>query len=541
MARQNLSYYLKKKFSNRFTQGEFFEPRNFVRFLEKHDIRIREETLERFEKEGWLQPAFRINLPPELQKGTLMLGTENMKAFYKDGFMEFPKKGDYQPWSNFKHDWKKGEMHDKKLIFYHSFQLLQIQNILRSKKFSFIYYDSDTDESLQKVLSNIKRSNEWYGKSFHKDPLSNTEIIGLLMLLEEPYRYQSFGHFSTPVFRKSDGFAAWVKWRKERYNAQRLLKDSGLKVEDVKKIYHHFATQGYVHDPLKKWYDLTRIMRISVLEKLNGLPLTSQFYYNISRMIAFFLYDLTKEIMPEPDIIFDGRHGEWKKNIYSDPFDYGTRKTQRGIIRYFVRDITTRLYLLVEGETEEKAVRKIFEKLDIDTDDDSITIFNYGGVQHLRSKNIKSIIETANKDKISIFIIADNEGNAKHKIESMKRLVLSEFEYHIWNKDFESDNFGRERLLKLINFHLKKHNQKISSREVSTKQKQGVALIHAIELAYGSKYHNDIYKKIPKKSDLSLELMQPRLKMISRKKKTGKPLPIENVLERVFRMVPYWG
>lgn len=538
---RNLSYYIRRKLNNRFTQGEFFEPRDFVKFLEKHDIRIREEQLERFEKEGWLLPAFRINLTEELQKSGLMLGNEGIKSFYKDGLVEFPKKGDYQPWDNFKHDWKKGEMHDKKLIYYHSFQLLQIQNILRSKKFSFMYYDSHTDESLQKVLSNIKRSREWYERSFHKDLLSSTKTIGLFMLLEEPYRYQSFGHFSTPIFRKSDGFESWVKWRREKYDAQKLLKDSGLTVDEVRKIYDRFATQGHLHDPLEKWYDLTRIMRISVLEKLKGAPLTAQFYYSIARMLAHFLYDLNKEIMYEPDTIFDGRRGEWKKNIYSDPFDYVTRKTQRGIIRYFVRDITTRLYLLVEGETEEKVVRKIFENLDIDTDDDSITIFNYGGVQHLRSKNIKSIIETANKDKISIFIIADNEGNAKHKIESMKKLVLSEFEYHIWNKDFESDNFGRDRLLKLVNFHLKKHNQKILSREVSTKQKQGIALIHAIELAYGSKYHSDIYKKIPKKSDLSLELMQPRLKMISRKKKTGKPLPIENVLEQVFRMVPYWG
>lgn len=171
MARQDFSYYLRKKLNSRFTQGEFFQPREFVKFLEKHDIRIMVDQLERFEREGWLQPAFRINLTEKLQKKGLMLGIDGIKAFYKDGFIEFPKKGGYQPWSNFKHDYKKGEMHDKKLMYYHSFQLLQVQNILNKKKFSFIYYDSYADEDLKKVLENIKKSRDWGEKSFRNDPL----------------------------------------------------------------------------------------------------------------------------------------------------------------------------------------------------------------------------------------------------------------------------------------------------------------------------------------------------------------------------------
>jgi len=213
MVQHDLSYYLRKKLNNRFTQGKFLDPQEFLKFLEKHNIRIRMEQLERFEREGWLRPAFRINLTNELQKKGLMLGVEGIKAFYKSGFIEFPKKDDYKPWSNFKHDYKKGERHDKKLMYYHPFQLLQVQNILNLKKFSFTYYDSYSDEEAGKILGNIKKSRDSHKELFHNNPISNPETIGFLILLEEPYGYQTFGHFSVPFFRKSDGFKAWVKWK----------------------------------------------------------------------------------------------------------------------------------------------------------------------------------------------------------------------------------------------------------------------------------------------------------------------------------------
>lgn len=540
MKRDTFAYYIRKKLEHRFTQGEFLEPRDFVRFLKDHGIEIDETKLERYEKEGWLLPAFRIKIPEELRKKGLMLGIDGIKAFYKDKLLEFPKKGDYETWNSYKHDYKKGELQDKKLIFYHSFQILQVQNIIRHKRFSFTYYDSYTDEDLQKIVSNIKQSRESNKKYFFTWSLSQIENIGLLMLLEEPYRFHSFGSMTRSVFRKSDGFKAWIKWRRTRFSAQKLLKQSGLSIDEIRKLYDQFATQSHFINPLERWYDLTRIMRPSVIEKLRGPALLAQFYYKICMLLGSFIYDLTKEIMHEPDTIFDGTKGAWKTSIYSDPFDYTTRKTQRGIIRYFTRDTTMRILLLVEGPTEVEIVKKVCERLDVDLEDDGIILINYEGVPNLTVRKLKDSIQISKHDNVPMFIIADNECNAKEKINKIKEKITSEFDFHIWNKSFEEDNFGFRKVFSYVSEQLKKQGKELSRKEIAEYLRKGNTLMNSIKKAYGKKYHSDIYSIISKPS-ISLELTKNRFKRMSTEKKKGKPYPIEQVMERVFHMIPYWG
>ncbi|MGI0057162.1 MAG: TOPRIM nucleotidyl transferase/hydrolase domain-containing protein, partial [Nitrosarchaeum sp.] len=532
----------RKKIQHKFTQGNFLQARDFVKFLQEYGIRIDEKTLERYEKEGWLLPALRLIIPNELQNKMLILGIEGIKGFYKDKLLEFPKKGDYEPWSNFKHDYKKGEFHDKKMIFYHSFQIMQVQNIIKNKKVCFTYYDSYHEDDLQKVISNIKQNREWRNESFVRTPIYQIKNIGLLMILEEAYKFHGFGSMSTQSFRKGDNFKQWVKWKKTKFSAKKLLSQCGLTIDEVSKLYDNYATEAHLIDPLGKWYDLTRIMRPSVTGNLKGEALLAQFYYKICRMLSYFIYDLTKKIMPEPDTIYDADNGEWKKSIYSDPFDYTTRKTQRGIIRYFTRDTTQRIILLVEGETEVQIIKKICERLQVDLEDDGINLVNYEGVSNLTVRKLKDSIQISNRDNVPMFIISDNEVNSKEKIKRIKSAVKTkEFDFHVWDESFEADNFGFKKVLKYISEYLKKENKELTKKEVAYYQKKGHTLVHAIEKAYSKKYHSDIYNIIPNKSNISFELMKNRFNKISRDKKIGNPYPIEKVMEQVFRLIPYWG
>lgn len=543
MKKRQLSFYTRKKMKHRFTQGDFLSHKEFVKFLEEHDIKIREDMLERFEKEGWLQPAFRLVLTKQLQKSGLFLGMEGFKSFYNDGLMEFPKKGDYEPWSNFKHDYKKGEHHDKKLMYYHPFQIMQVLNIIQSKKFNFMYYDSDRSNEIKKKISNIKKIRTFGKKRFEKTTEELTNRIGFLMLLEEAYRFHAFGSISTSIMRRRNTyFDSWVKWKTKTFSPKELIRQNGLSVGEVKNLYKQVGLDGHFMDPLERWYDLTRIMRPSVLKKLKGKSLTAQFYYNISRMVSFLYYDLTKKILWEPDTYFDGRHGDWKKDIYSDPFDYATRKTQRGIIRYFVRDPTTRIFFLVEGDTEEKVIEQIFEKLQVSMKDDGINVINCKGIGNMEEQKLEGIIKTANQDNVSMYVLADNEGKSVRKVGNIKKRITTDFGSHIWKKSFEEDNFGRRNVINLVNSYLKRRGEVLTDKEVKEQHKQGKALVKSIELAYGKKYRKNIYRVIRKrKPDFSLELMSPRLKKISRRKKIGNSYEIEKIVDEVFNMVPHWG
>ena len=497
--------------------------------------------LEKFEKEGWLQPLFRLVLTKKLQKSGLMLDIDGLKDFHRKGMMEFPKRGDYELWNNFKHDYKKGEKHDRKLMYYHSFQIMQVLNILKLKKFNFIYYDSDKDKDIKKKISHIKKNRDWNKEIFQKRTDELTNRIGVLMLLEERYRSHAFGSITIPIMRRRDTYLdSWIKWTTKTFSSTKFIQQHGLSIRDVEELYKRIASYAYFIDPLERWYDLTRIMKPSILIKLKDKPLTAQFYYDISRMVSFLYYDLTKKHLLEPDIFFDGRKVEWKKNIYSDPFDYATRKTQRGIIRFFVRDPTIRIFFLVEGETEEKVIEKIFEKLQVSMKDDGISVINCRGIENIEEQKLEIIIQTANRDNVSMYVLADNEGTSIQKIAQIKKRINTNFASHIWKKSFEEDHFGKRNVIDWVNSYLKKYGENLTDKEVAEKYKKGKALVTSIESAYGKKYQKDIYRVIRKKKwDLALELLTPRIKKISPSKKVGKPSKIEKVIEKVFNMIPY--
>lgn len=534
-----LSYYVHRKLCHRFTQGIFLESNKFIKFLDKHGIQISKEELERFEKEGWLLPALRIVLTEELQKQTLSTGIQGIKQFYTDGMIEFPQGKKYEPWKNFVSDYKKGERHDRKLMYYHTFQIMQILHIMQTKRCSFTCYDSDNEQDMSNKLKFMRkimmRRNE---EAFKRDAELLANCVGVLMMLEEPYRAHSFGKLSSNGFDTN----SWFEWTQKMFSPQKLIQDLGLSNADVRKLHDQIASRGYRMDPLDHWFDLTRIMRPSVLEKLKGKARTAQLYYGIARMLSALYYDLTKEILPEPNILFDGRQGRWKENIYSNHFDYATRKTQRGIIRFFVRDPTTRIFLLIEGDTEEKIIGKIFDRLDVSMQDDGINVINCNGIGNMNEKKLDQIIKTANQDDIHMYVLADNEENSVQKVEQIKTKVNTNFNSHIWEKSFEEDNFGRCKVINWFNSYLSNHGSSLTCQEISTQQSNGAALVKAIEKSYGVKYQGDIYQAIRKKKvDVSLELIEPRLGKISLGTRIGNPSKIETVLDEVFRMIPDRG
>ena len=139
-----------------------------------------------------------------------------------------------------------------------------------------------------------------------------------------------------------------------------------------------------------------------------------------------------------------------------------------------------------------------------------------------------------------MYIIADNENDSLSKIKNIENKINTDFKYHIWNTNFEEDNFGKDDVIKIFNKKLNKYDQKIYLSEIMLQQKNNAGFITAIANAYSEKYHEDIYKKIGlKKSDIILELMSKYLKHITPESSNRPMLPIEKILNEAFKMIPY--
>lgn len=545
MRRRGLSFYTRRKIMHRFLEDRFLDPREFTKFLERHGIDISEEQLEEFEEEGWLQPIFRVVAPDQLQGDLPYPNSYNIKHLYKEGLIEIPKKGDYEPWSSGQTKHKTQQR--TKQSYYHQFQIFQVVSIYKNKECRFIYFDSYKKQDLNKIVANMEKWKENHIEQPRTRSLSSPETIGLLMLLEEPYHYYAFGSKRINLHSR-DYFASWRNWERTKFSAEKLLEDSGLTIEQVRGLHDDLVVDVNFLDPLMGWYDLIRIMKMTSVNELKGDALRAQFYYKTIRMMAWFLYDLTGEKMKEPDLFFDAREGRWKTDVYSDPFDYKTRKTQRAIIQRFLGTPTTRLYLVIEGETEQYVIEKIFEKLGISTQDDGIQIKNRAGISNMCGAKLKDIIQSANRDNIAMYVIMDNEDNAKSKIESIKKQVIADFDYHIWDISFEDDHFERSKVLALVNSYLKKetNDHKLLCREVDKEQKSRnprKPLSASIESAYKAKYGKVVKKNIWEvikrgKPQIALELMENHIKNISPSKQDANPMEIEKVLHKAFRMIP---
>ena len=72
--------------------------------------------------------------------------------FYAEGYVEIPRDGDYEAWDSFKADPKRLGR-DRKLLYYHPFQILRVKNILTTSRFRSCAATLTPDRTLKKSLT----------------------------------------------------------------------------------------------------------------------------------------------------------------------------------------------------------------------------------------------------------------------------------------------------------------------------------------------------------------------------------------------------
>lgn len=238
----------------------------------------------------------------------------------------------------------------------------------------------------------------------------------------------------------------------------------------------------------------------------------------------------------------DGAGGTWKPKIYGDPFDYNNKQTQKRILDNYLVTRPYRIALIYEGDTEDFVVKSIFDALYVDQDRDGIFLHNaegQGNIQHY----VNSFAPLAKADEIDIFLILDRDVNWEKILEDFKRQrFIKDNMYHIWQKDFESDNFEIGQVINTVNTMLKEKNQKeIKTEDVIPKlSNPSIGLMKAISDVVWN-VNESKFSDLVSKVDLAKKLIEPRITEIrtERDNKGWKPiLPIEQQLYKIFDIVP---
>lgn len=363
-----LGKYMQIVLNSKFPQCRLLTVREFQRYLNDRGIRIAIEDLEYYDEKEIFRPILRllkqVALNGPLKYEMTMTDFFSIQEYHKLGLVDIPRANDFKPWETFRDGFE-----EKILQFYHPFQILQVVN-LRIKGTLMLprYIENVTltksqadivaeKESLQNLITRRQEinQNEW------------THIIGLLILLEEAYALAGRGFLSSNIMDE-DFVKNWNEWRQSEFTPQAILENTRMSIDKIKRLYYSLAATGRSCDPLWDWFVLLQIIDRAMKMKLEGNALIAQEYYELCRMLSFFIYDLTGEKMLDPDDTLDGRHGAWKTRIYGSPFNYNTTQTQKMILRRFLLNGPKLMAIVFEGFTEEFVIKGIFESLRIDLD-----------------------------------------------------------------------------------------------------------------------------------------------------------------------------
>lgn len=294
-------------------------------------------------------------------------------------------------------------------------------------------------------------------------------------------------------------------------------------------------------DPLSRWYVLQRIIKRSELLRLEDNALYSQYCYELAMMISYFIYELTGEKLSEPDDIVDGTNGKWKREIYGEPFDYASKKTQKHILDSILVYRPFLTGIIFEGKSEQRAIELILNALRIDKERDGFFLFDAEGQKNI-VQNLKLLYDFSKMEDIELILILDNDNKVNKIKNKLKNYVKAE-RIKIWQKDFEYDNFGTEEVLREVNKKLSERGlQPIKKEEVRNRlNAPNCVLMHILEsIAKETNKGIKLWNLISKKN-LTESLISTRIKEIEYERFSSdgwKPkLPIEKVLHEAFQLI----
>jgi hypothetical protein len=232
-----------------------------------------------------------------------------------------------------------------------------------------------------------------------------------------------------------------------------VLAELGLTLEALKSMHQRLAVHRMMHggdDPLRYWHMLFRMAPAKQRAKLRGRARRAQDAYDAAEMLRRFYFDLTGELLLNPDEIFDISDKSWRKRLFGK---WPTLRYTRAdlAVELRLRDLHPhQVHVAVEGDTEKIVCERVLEELGgMPLRDTGVSVQRLFGVGN-------AILQQETLQALKAFpryliLIADNEGDMKREAERLKQEgVLTDETTFIWDTSFEEANFSDEELVAMI-------------------------------------------------------------------------------------------
>jgi hypothetical protein len=289
----------------------------------------------------------------------------------------------------------------------------------------------DLDRSWRDVLLVLVRLQGWYGPS-----VKGTLLKSTVTLVPHP----ETGEFVDP---RDLG---------PPFDPHKVLDELGLSLEALKAMHQRLAVHGMMmdggDDPLRFWYILFRMAPAKQRAKLRGRARRAQDAYDAAEMLRRFYFDLTGELLPQADEIFDISDKSWRRRLFGK---WPTLRYTRADLAVELRrrDLHPhQVHIVVEGPTEKIVCERVLKELaGMPLKDTGVSVERLFGVGNVRRERLRALKAFP---RFLVFV-ADREGDMAREVEALKREgVLTDEATYLWDTSFEAANFTDEELLAMI-------------------------------------------------------------------------------------------
>ena len=272
---------------------------------------------------------------------------------------------------------------------------------------------------------------------------------------------QSNGHYSDRWIYMQTPYSDWHEYVRswDPHTTERLFQ---LTPEKLRNAYEGLAMSQADCDPLERWYQLVQFISLRERERLKGDALRAETLRSGAQMLRLLHKDLYKEELPHPNEVT----GIVITHIPELEVRRDVRRYLEFVVNRFGLNPRPKLALIVEGKSEEVAVRRIFERyFGAHPGQYAIEIIVLGGVDNAtgnkedRFRAILRLIDYLHHQQTLAFLILDDERYArklKHASKEAKSIhhggrYVTRAEYvRIWRSTFEFENFSCDEIASVL-------------------------------------------------------------------------------------------
>lgn len=519
---------------------------SFVKFCVERGLSIDRVRLIRLERLGLFAPVFRVRSPDGLAQPFYIPVRENNNWFAEGWAWDT---------TGVSHCYEVPNHNDRTQEGYYSiFQISYLDFVLKSMTLQ-VQLDAYLIHSEKEGIDWQKKGEHWMQDAESLLMIWRTHeyrrsVALLCQYISNRYYPQTQGDQRTIQVPQGKTFSdGWIRlyahdwnWNEEVRNwnphtAERLF---NLTTNKLRHAYNGLAIAQEHCYPLEHWYQLTQFISIRERARLKGDALLAETLRDGAHMLRLLHKDLYGEELPHPNEV----SGTIITHIPELTVRNDTRQYLEYVVNRFGINPRPKLSLLVEGQSEEIVVRKIFEEyFGTHPGIYGIEIIVLGSVNVAtgskkvdRFRAIFRLVDYLHHHQTITFLILDNENYAEKlkqearkakSIHNSQRYVTRPEYIRIWKDSFEFDNYSCGEIAAAMNI-LVQGRTVYSLSEVATCKSSDNPGARLSEL-YRQKANYDLPKL-----RLNEILVEQMLSVHTRRKIESRP--IIKTLERVARL-----